>query len=142
MNQILKYRTGTKVPVSRMSGSVRYLTFPLLEKTGLVKHGISTREGGVSQGIYATMNLSFTSGDSPDCVRENYNRIGAALGIPVERMVCTQQTHTVNVRKVTEEDCGKGVVKERDYTGVDGLVTNIPESAWSPFMRTVFPFCS
>ena len=126
MNQILKYRTGTKVPVSRMSGSVRYLTFPLLEKTGLVKHGISTREGGVSQGIYATMNLSFTSGDSPDCVRENYNRIGAALGIPVERMVCTQQTHTVNVRKVTEEDCGKGVVKERDYTGVDGLVTNIP----------------
>ena len=39
-------------------------------------------------------------------------------------IVCSQQTHTTNVRKVTALDKGKGVVCERDYTDVDGLITN------------------
>ena len=41
-------------------------------------------------------------------------------------MVLSYQTHTTNVRLVTEEDAGKGIVKERDYEDVDGLITNIP----------------
>ena len=41
-------------------------------------------------------------------------------------MVLSRQTHTANVRVVTEEDKGKGIVRERDYTDVDGLVTNVP----------------
>ena len=38
---------------------VEYLTFPALEETGVVKHLFSTRIGGVSEGIFATMNLSY-----------------------------------------------------------------------------------
>ena len=105
---------------------VPFLSFPLLEQTGLVSHGFSTRLGGVSQPPYDTMNLSFTRGDRPEAVRENYRRMAAALGVSVERMVLTQQTHTVNVRKVTKDDVGKGIVRERDYTDVDGLITNLP----------------
>ena len=42
---------------------VPLLHFPLLEKTGIVKEGFTTRLGGVSEGIFSTMNLSFTRGD-------------------------------------------------------------------------------
>ena len=41
---------------------VVYLSYPALERTGLVKHGFSTRLGGVSGGMWSTMNLSFTRG--------------------------------------------------------------------------------
>ena len=102
------------------------LYFPALEETGCVVNGFSTRLGGVSRGDWATMNFSFTRGDDPEAVRENYRRMAAALGVDVNRMVLSHQTHTTNVRRVTEEDAGKGVVRERDYTDVDGLITNVP----------------
>ena len=72
------------------------------------------------------MNFTFTRGDNPDHVLENYRRMGKALEVDVERMVLSYQTHTTNVRLVTEEDAGKGIVKERDYKDVDGLITNVP----------------
>ena len=52
-------------------GEVPFLYYPALEKTGLVRHGFSTRLGGVSQGIFSSMNLSFTRGDREEDVREN-----------------------------------------------------------------------
>jgi YfiH family protein len=113
----MDYRTVEKVP---------YLSFSVLEKTGLVKQGFSTRQGGVSQGKFAAMNFAFTKGDDPQHVLENYRRMGKALGVDVNRMVLSYQTHTTNVRLVTEEDAGKGIIKERDYKDVDGLITNVP----------------
>ena len=103
-----------------------YLKYPLFEKTGIVRHGFSTRLGGVSQGCYASLNLSFDRGDREEAVRENFRRIGAAIGVRCEDMVLSRQTHTTNVRVVTEVDRGKGIVRERDYTDVDGLVTDVP----------------
>lgn len=103
-----------------------YLEYPLLADTKIVHHGFSTRLGGVSQGCYASMNLSFTRGDDEAAVRENYHRIAKSIGVKCENMVLSQQTHTTNVRVVTEKDKGKGVVTPLDYTDVDGMVTNIP----------------
>ncbi|MCI8577505.1 MAG: peptidoglycan editing factor PgeF [Lachnospiraceae bacterium] len=105
---------------------VTYLSFPALSKTGLVSHAFSTRLGGVSQGCFATMNFTFTRGDNPEHVMENYRRMARVLGEETERMVLSHQTHTTHVRTVTEEDAGKGVVRERDYHDVDGLITNVP----------------
>ena len=82
--------------------------------------------GGVSQGKFATMNFTFTRGDNPEHVLENYRRMGKALDVNPERMVLSYQTHTTNVRQVTESDAGKGIVKEREYKDVDGLITNVP----------------
>ena len=104
---------------------VTWLSFPALEETGLVAHAFSTRRGGVSKGCYSTMNFSFTRGDDPEAVRENYRRMAKALGVDETRMVLTWQTHTINVRTVTPEDEGKGIVKERDYRDVDGLITDL-----------------
>ncbi len=103
-----------------------YLEYPLFQNTGIVKHGFSTRLGGVSQGCYSSLNLSFTRGDAEERVKENFRRIGNAMGIRCEDMVFTHQTHTTNVRIVSEEDRGCGIIKPRTYSDVDGLVTNIP----------------
>ena len=103
-----------------------YLEYPLFQKTGIVKSAFSTRLGGVCEGFYSSLNLSFDRGDDPARVLENFKRIGASMGVAVEDMVLSKQTHTTNVRVVTEEDKGKGVIRERDYTDVDGVITNVP----------------
>lgn len=110
----------------RQYGKVPYLTFPLLEKTGLVRHLFSTREGGVSTGIYASMNVSYSRGDNKEAVDENFRRIAEIFGSTPDKMVCSRQTHTTNIRRVTKADCGKGVVRETDYEDVDGLITDEP----------------
>lgn len=103
---------------------VEYLTFPMLDEIACVKHLFSTRFGGVSEGIFSTMNLSFTRGDKEQAVRENFRRIAEILGKTPEQIVCTDQTHTTNVRVVNGTDLGKGVMREKDYTDIDGLITN------------------
>ena len=103
-----------------------YLEYPLFQKTGIVKSAFSTRLGGVSEGYYSSLNLSFDRGDDPAKVSENFKRIGASMGVDVEDMVLSKQTHTTNVRVVTEADKGKGVMRDRDYTDVDGMITNVP----------------
>lgn len=105
---------------------VPFLTFPSLERIPGLVHGFSTRFGGVSTGALASMNLGFSRGDDPERVRENYRRIAGAVGFSTDDMVFSHQTHTNNVRVVTESDRGKGYAAERDYTDVDGLVTNVP----------------
>lgn len=122
MNWIRKFK-GEMITCIESEG-VPYLSFDALTQTGLVRHGFSTRFGGVSEGCYSTMNLTFNRGDNPEHVMENYSRMARALGVEKEKMVLSYQTHTVNVRKVTEKDAGKGLMIPRDYTDVDGLITN------------------
>ncbi len=126
LNWIRKSHRGKAVPEDLEKNGVHYLSFPLLADTGLVTHGFSTRIGGVSQGQYATMNFTFTRGDKQEHVMENYRRMAKVLEAEVDQMVLSFQTHTVNVRKVTREDCGKGIVRTRDYRDVDGLITDVP----------------
>ncbi len=119
------YKNENNVFIQKEKNCVPYLSFAALEDTGLVINGFSTRLGGVSKGKYATMNFAYNKGDDPADVLENYNRMAKALDVDRDRMVASKQTHTTNVRLVTEEDMGKGVVRERDYTDVDGLITNV-----------------
>ncbi len=100
------------------------IQFPLLERIAWLKHGVSTRLGGVSEGIYASMNLGFLNGDSRENVQENYKRICNSIGIDADSMVFSYQTHTDHIRKVSSADCGKGYSKERDYKDIDALITN------------------
>lgn len=122
----LRYKNDSHIFDERGLDGTPYLQFPLLERTGIVDHGFSTRLGGVSRGDFTSLNLSFDRGDDPEAVRENFRRIGASIGVKCEDMVLSQQTHTTNIRLVKEEDRGKGIVRERDYTDVDGLITDVP----------------
>lgn len=106
--------------------AVPYLSFLALEQTNMVVNGFSTRMGGASKGKFASMNFSYSRGDNPEDVLENYTRMAEALNVERDRMVVSWQTHTTNIRLVTEEDEGKGVIWERDYQDVDGLICNVP----------------
>ena len=119
--------------------AIPLLHFKLFEELGMVKHCFTTREGGVSTGDCASMNLSFSRGDAEASVRENYRRIAAALGVSVEDIVCSDQTHTTNVRLVTRADAGKGVICPKDYTDVDGLITKEPGLVLATFYADCVP---
>lgn len=137
-----KNNTGVPEEVIHRPGAgveVPLLHFPLLEKTGIVKEGFTTRLGGVSEGIFSTMNLSFTRGDEEEAVRENYRRLASALGVDYDKFVFTDQTHTTNVRKVTAEDAGNGLTREREFHDTDGLITDVPGLVLSTFYADCVP---
>lgn len=108
----------------RPDWDLEYLSFPGLSKIEGIRHLFSTRLGGISEGIFSSMNLSFTRGDEEIAVLENYCRIAKVMESDVSQFVCSDQTHTTNVRVVTRQDAGKGVIRDRDYSDVDGLITN------------------
>ena len=60
-----------------------YLEYPMFRETGIVKHGFSTRIGGVSKGCFSSLNLSFTRGDEEEAVRENFRRDLISDGNPM-----------------------------------------------------------
>ena len=132
-------RKGAREVLLLENRNIPLLTFPALTQTGCVRHGFTTRAGGASSGIFATMNLSSHRGDDPAAVRENFRRIAQALETDASRFVFTDQTHTTNVRVVTEEDAGKGLVKPQDYTDTDGLVTNVPGLMLTAFFADCVP---
>ena len=104
--------------------SLPIIQFDSFSNLPFVIHGFTTRMGGVSEGIYSSLNLSFTRGDDRENVLENYMIISQHIGIDISHFVASDQTHTTNIRIVDENDCGKGIIKSRDYTDVDGLMTH------------------
>lgn len=97
---------------------------PRIKEAGM-PHGFTTRLGGVSRGIYASLNLGINRGDDPGRVRENYRRVCAALGVEREKLVFSCQVHRDGVRPVTLDDAGKGLDRPVDYEA-DGLITDVP----------------
>lgn len=134
-----KYKNSAKVLTTREKGGVPYLSFDVLEKTGLVINGFSTRLGGVSKGDCASMNFSYTRGDDPKDVLGNFTRMATALGVDRDRMTVSWQTHTVNVRRMTKADEGKGVIIPRDYRDVDGMITDVPGQTLVTFYADCVP---
>lgn len=120
-------------------GPFPYLYFPLLEQTGMVKHCFTTRMGGVSQGYFESLNLSFARGDQEEAVRENFRRVSLALGTDYGNFVFTDQTHTANVKRVDQTDAGKGITRKKDYSDIDGLITNEPGLVLSAFYADCVP---
>lgn len=135
----LKRKQGVQTSNLVMINQVPFLQFPILENTGIVKHGFSTRLGGVSKGIFRTMNLSFTRGDGCEEVLENFRRISSAIGFDYRDIVTSDQTHTANIRIAGAADKGKGIIKNRDYENIDGLITNEPGVPLAAFFADCVP---
>lgn len=104
--------------------AVGFLTFPSFSQYPFIKHSFSTRLGGVSKGIYMSMNLNFNRGDDDQNVRENFLRICDAVGYDPKTLVAGSQDHHTFIRRVGKEQYGIGIYKEKDMLSVDGLVTN------------------
>ena len=136
----IKWHKGTESHMQiKENKGVVWLSYPAFEKFPDIVQAFSTRLGGVSQGIYSSMNLSFTRGDDDAAVHENYRRLAAAVGFEAEDIVTSDQTHTANVRVITEEDRGNGITKPRQYTDVDGMITNVPGLVLATFYADCVP---
>ena len=116
----IKYANDKSIWNLTESAGVPLLVSPLLEETGIVKQGFSTKLGDVSKGECATMNISTTRGDDPEAVNENRRRLAAAIGVEERKMVYTNQTHTTNVAVVDETNYGETMPE------TDGMITNVP----------------
>ena len=114
---------------------LEYLTSSALE--GAV-HCFSTRFGGVSEGVLASLNLGVHRGDRPANVRENYRRLGAAVGFNAKNTVFTKQVHSDIVQRVGRQDCGRGLVFPVEEAR-DGLVTDEPGVALTIFSADCTP---
>lgn len=119
--------------------AVPYFTFPAFDELPGIIHGFSSRLGGVSEGCLSSMNLSFSRGDEPEHVRENFRRIAESIGFSEKDLVFSMQTHTANVRRVGREDCGRGLERPVGYCDVDGLVTNEPGVVLATFYADCVP---
>ena len=94
-----------------------------LAKLARVRHAFFTREGGVSRGVYATLNGGVGSSDAPESVAENRARMAAALGVAPDRFLTAYQIHSPDV-----------VVADRPWTHesrprADAIVTRTPRLA-------------
>ena len=94
-----------------------------LSRFDRLRHGFFTRAGGVSQGVYASLNGGTGSNDAPEQVAENRARMAAALGVAPERLLTAYQIHSPDV-----------VVAERPWSRdnrprADAIVTRTPQLA-------------
>ncbi len=104
---------------------VPLLRYKLPKDADFVNHAVSTRHGGVStEGMLRSLNLGFSTSDTRENVTENYRRFCSAAGFDVKNLVFASQTHSDNVRYVTESDRGKGIFTDKDYSDVDALITD------------------
>jgi len=125
--------------VTRRIGELIYLADEAIP----VPHAFTTRHGGVSEGMYASLNLGAHLGDDPAAVAENYDRITAVLGTAKEQLVFSRQVHGDSIRVVGASDCvgypfpppnqeGDGLVTmERDVTLTVFTADCIPVLLWA-----------
>lgn len=103
--------------------NLKYYTFEKIQKENIIRHCFSTKYGGVSSGVYESMNLSFRD-DSRENVIKNYEIICNAIGCNYKNVVFSSQIHQDKVYNVKKEDAGKGLFQESDIYGYDALITN------------------
>ena len=109
-----------------------------IDAAGGVAHGFSTRLGGVSEGMWASLNLSVNRGDDPDHVRENYRRFFAAIGGSGDRLAMSNQVHGAVVRTVTTADVHTDPYGKAGYEA-DGLMTDLPGVALMVYAADCIP---
>ncbi|MBN2220579.1 MAG: peptidoglycan editing factor PgeF [Vallitaleaceae bacterium] len=99
------------------------ITFRLFSEYTELKHAYSTREGGVSEGCFSSLNLGFFRGDEEERVLENYRRFAQTLGLELDQLVLSNQVHGAEIYHIKKHDAGKGFTKRNDIIGVDGFIT-------------------
>ena len=113
--------------------------FEYLAAEGItVPHCFTTRRGGVSRGIFDSLNIGYNRGDSHENVEENYRILVNAMGCTLDDLVLTRQTHTDIVRVAHREEAGKSL-DNRDWPECDGLITNEPGVALVIFTADCTP---
>ena len=121
-------------------GNIVMLEIPSFNKTGLVRHGFSTRIGGAGKKPYDTLNLACHVGDYPETVIHNRRAVCRALEAEIEQMVTAQQVHGSVIRVAGQEHAGAGAFSyDTALPDTDGLVTNVPGVLLATFYADCVP---
>ena len=90
-------------------------------------HGISTRQGGVGEKPFDSLNLAFHVGDEAERVKKNRAIFAHSLELKAEDIVSPQQVHGERILRVTEEHRGMGAMSyDSAIPETDALITNVP----------------
>ena len=100
-------------------------------------HAFTTRLGGVSTGMFASMNIGLHPGEKAENVEKNLQILGEAIGFDPKMLICTRQTHSDIVRVVTAEDYLG--IDHHDYPECDALITAQPGVALKVFTADCTP---
>lgn len=92
---------------------------PLLETSPRIAHGFFTRQGGVSSGIYDSLNVGAGSQDEPANVQENRRRVAGYFDLPVQSLQTLYQVHSPDVVSITAP-------LSSPRPQADAMVTNVP----------------
>jgi YfiH family protein len=93
----------------------------------VVQVALSTRDGGVSTGSYASLNLGLHVGDADAAVLENRGRVASAMGVRLDDLVFAEQVHQPNVAVVDAAHRGRGARSAADaLPATDAVVTTTP----------------
>ena len=113
----------------KVSSGLPFRAFPF--DSSQVTAVVTTRHGGVSAGVYGSLNLGGHVGDDPAAVTENRRRLAAALG--VDKLTIADQKHTARVAVVDERLAGRGHGGAADAAAAlpatDAMITNLPGAA-------------
>ena len=110
------------------------ITVSALNEISRVRHGFFTRDGGVSQGLYASLNCGLGSNDSPEAVRENRARAMQMIDLPASALVTLYQAHTAEVIQVDEPWVGQGVPADAMVTTRPGIALGILTADCAPVL--------
>ncbi len=127
-----------KINIKKIN-NVTVLDFSVYEKFDNLIAVHSTRLGGISKGVFSEMNLGFSRGDDRDDVLNNYKLFASAIDVSYEKMVLSDQWHHTTILNVKKEHQGMGIVKERNFSDVDGLITNVKDIPLVTFYADCVP---
>jgi hypothetical protein len=109
------------------------ITTPGLRRSG-VAHGFFGRAGGVSTGIFSTLNAGRHAGDDPNAVGENRARCAATLGVPPERILTLRQVHSPKALIVEAPWTGAGPEADAMATRLEGVALGVLAADCMPFL--------
>ncbi|OYV26424.1 MAG: hypothetical protein B7X08_02015 [Acidocella sp. 20-63-7] len=99
------------------------------------RHGFFTRQGGVSQGTFASLNCGVSTADDITNVRQNRARVAAQMGVPFERLLGVKQVHGVAAISVTHSwEFGAGPAADAMVTAVPGLALGVITADCAPVL--------
>ena len=96
------------------------LKFQELSDLDFIEHCFSMRQGGVSEGYQASLNLTYSRGDDPQNVRKNYERLTKVFHGTPEQLFMTRFEHGTTVVRVDKAGQDPGDLR------YDGMITNVP----------------
>ncbi|MEQ1889277.1 MAG: peptidoglycan editing factor PgeF [Alphaproteobacteria bacterium] len=116
-----------------MNRDISYVSADCLAADETVRHGFFTRQGGVSSGVYSSLNCGLGSGDAPGNVRHNRDQVAAALG--VSALAGVYQVHGRGVHVIrAPEDAALRPQADGLVTGLSGIGLSVLSADCAPVL--------